>query len=231
MTIRDFSEFFRDPAKTSDELIAVGGDLTIERLLYAYSIGVFPWSENPIRWYCLDPRAIFDINHLNLSKSAYRKIRQKKYMISFNMAFSEVIKSCSIRTKESSWITAGFIEAYTKLHQAGYAHSIEIRDRDGQLAGGIYGVSIGKFFAGESMFSFKSDAGKIALFYLFEILKKEGFQLFDTQQLNIVTWDLGAYEIPKIEYLKRLGRAVGNLEKLDFHKYNTHDFTALLKSL
>lgn len=214
MTMRDFHAFFRNPLECVDELVAVGGDLSLERLLYAYSHGIFPWSENPIRWYCLDPRAIFDINHLRLSRSALRKIKKDLYKITVNQSFTEVIRNCSYRTKEETWITPGFIQAYTNLHKAGYAHSLEAWDENGVLVGGIYGVAIGKFFAGESMFSFKADAGKIALYHLFAILKKRNFTLFDTQQLNVVTWNLGAYEISKKEYLRRLELAIAFPEKL-----------------
>lgn len=206
--IRDFKDFFGDPHLQEDDLIAVGGDFSPERLLYAYTHGIFPWSEDPIRWYCLEPRAIFDLNRVHFSRTVQRKIRKGIYTISVNQCFTEVMKSCSHRPTESSWITTGFLEGYARFHELGYAHSFEAWNRNGELVGGVYGVAIGKFFAGESMFSFESDAGKVALFHLFEALKQSGFQLFDTQQLNHVTWNLGAYEIPKEIYMERLKKAV-----------------------
>jgi leucyl/phenylalanyl-tRNA--protein transferase len=107
-----------------------------------------------------------------------------------------------------TWITEGFLKGYSELYKKGYAHSVEAWNKEGELVGGAYGVAIGKFFAGESMFSVESDAGKVALTHLFEALFRDGFTLFDTQQLNEVTWNLGAYEIPKEVYLDRLYKAV-----------------------
>lgn len=203
-----FKKFFGDPLRKMDDLVAIGGDFSVERLVYAYQHGIFPWSQNPIRWYCLNPRAIFNIYGLHISRTLRKKIRKREYFITFNKAFREVMESCAVRDTEATWITEGFIEGYCELHEKGYAHSVEAWNENGELVGGVYGVAIGKFFAGESMFAFASDAGKFALAYLFEELKKDGFELFDTQQLNAVTWSLGAYEIPKTEYLKRLAKAV-----------------------
>jgi len=115
---------------------------------------------------------------------------------------------CSKYRVEGTWITKGFLEGYDKFHKLGYAHSVEAYNSEGDLVGGVYGVAIGKFFAGESMFSIESDAGKVALYHLFERLKQDGFLLFDTQQLNHVTAALGAYAISKNEYLDRLEEAV-----------------------
>ncbi|MEM7180584.1 MAG: leucyl/phenylalanyl-tRNA--protein transferase [Spirochaetota bacterium] len=206
--MRDFRSFFGDPKKAKSDMIAVGGDFSRERLYYAYSNGIFPWSQNPIRWYCLDPRAIFDIDSLHISRTIKRKIKKQIYSITFNESFTEVMKGCALRIYEPTWITEGFVKGYTEFHYAGFAHSVEAWDEFGNLVGGVYGVAIGKFFAGESMFSFSSDAGKIALAYLFTALKNSDFILFDTQQLNEVTWNLGAYEIPKAIYLERLEKAV-----------------------
>lgn len=206
--MKDFSDFFPNPRLTMENMVAVGGELSPEMLFYAYTHGFFPWVEDPIRWFCLEPRAIFDMNRVNFSKTVMRKIRQNRFSITFNQSFGLVMKACAYRPEEGTWITPGFFEGYQRLHEQGYAHSVEAWNSAGILVGGVYGVAIGKLFAGESMFAFESDAGKIALYHLFEALKKDGFELFDTQELNHVTWNLGAYEISKETYLNRLEKAV-----------------------
>ncbi len=208
MTQRDFAQFFKDPRDWKEDLIAIGGDFHSDRLLYAYTHGIFPWSENPIRWYSLDPRAIFDLKNVHFSKTVLRKIRKNQFRITFNEAFSAVMEGCAYREKDNTWITSGFKKGYHQLHKQGFAHSVEAWNEKDELVGGVYGVAIGKFFAGESMFAYESDAGKIALHHLFEKLRSSEFSLFDTQQLNHVTWSLGAYEIPKVSYLNRLQLAV-----------------------
>lgn len=208
MTHRNFEQFFKDPKTWKEDLVAVGGDFSPDRLIYAYTHGIFPWSEDPIRWYCLDPRAIFDLERVHFSKTVLRKVRQNKFRITFNRAFCHVMDGCSYREKDNTWITPGFLRGYSEFHRLGYAHSVEVWNQKEELVGGVYGVAIGKFFAGESMFSFESDAGKVGLYFLFEKLRASGFSLFDTQQLNHVTWELGAYEIPKLSYLARLEKSV-----------------------
>ncbi|TGN17164.1 leucyl/phenylalanyl-tRNA--protein transferase [Leptospira idonii] len=210
MTQRDFAQFFKNPREWKEDLVAVGGDFGVERLLYAYTHGIFPWSEDPIRWYSLDPRAIFDLKNARFSKTVQRKIRKGMFRITYNEAFDAVMQGCSYREKDNTWITSGFFKGYNQLYKLGWAHSVEAWNEKNELVGGVYGVAIGKFFAGESMFAYESDAGKIALFHLFEKLKQSGFTLFDTQQLNHVTWSLGAYEIPKFSYLERLEKAVSS---------------------
>ena len=206
--IENYSNFFKDPLKHDDDIVAVGGDFSTDRLIYAYTHGIFPWSESPIRWYSPDPRAIFELNGLHISRTVKKKIKKKIYKITFNKAFKSVMEACSYRTNELTWITEGFINGYTALHEKGYAHSVEAWDIQDKLVGGSYGVAVGRFFAGESMFSFSSDAGKVALSYLFSALEKDNFILFDTQSLNETTWNLGAFEVPKIEYIERLKDAV-----------------------
>ncbi len=206
--IRDFSDFFADPRHSTEEVVGIGGDLKPDRLLYAYTRGIFPWADKPLLWFSLDPRAIFDLNVLHISSRVHRRIRQKKFTVTFNRAFEQVMRCCAFRTEEQTWITENFLQGFTNFHKEGYAHSIEVWDENGRLGGGVYGVAIGKFFAGESMFSFLPDFGKIGLYFLFEALKKDGFTLFDTQQMNPVTLNLGAYEIPKDKFLDRLSLAV-----------------------
>lgn len=215
MNTRDFSNFFKDPKTYPDDLVAVGGDLKADRLIYAYTHGIFPWSERPIRWYSLDPRAIFDLQNIHFSRSTLKKVKKNIYKITANQAFPQVMRGCSFRQNETTWISKGFIEAYTQLHDLGYAHSFEAWNSEGNLVGGVYGVAIGKFFAGESMFSFESDAGKISLYHLFSALRESDFELFDSQQINRVTWELGAYEISKLDYLNRLESALDQFQKWD----------------
>ena len=203
----DYSKFFGDIKNAKHDFIVSGDELNTDILFYAYTNGVFPWSSEPVRWYCLEPRAIFNLDKLHFSRTIHRKIRKNIYNITFNRAFREVITCCSYR-KEGTWISNTLISAYQQFHLDGFAHSVEAWNHKNELVGGVYGVGIGKFFAGESMFSFQSDAGKIALYHLFEILKKNQFILFDTQQLNLVTMNIGAFEIPKKLYLEKLKIAV-----------------------
>jgi leucyl/phenylalanyl-tRNA---protein transferase len=205
--MRDYRLFFGGSEDWDNDMVAVGGDFSVDRLLYAYTHGIFPWSESPIRWFSPDPRAIFDINGLHISRSLKKKIKKRPFKIKFNTAFSEVMEGCAYRTQESTWITDGFKKGYKEMFENGYCHSVEAWNND-RLVGGVYGVSIGRFFAGESMFTFETDAGKIALAYLFSALKRDRFELFDTQYLNETTWNLGAYEIPRVFYLDLLKDAV-----------------------
>ncbi|MSQ96607.1 MAG: leucyl/phenylalanyl-tRNA--protein transferase [Gemmataceae bacterium] len=184
-------------------LVAVGGDLRIATLLRAYRNGIFPWFSDgePILWWSPDPRAIFEFDRFYLSRRLARTIRSGKFRLTINQAFGAVIAGCADR--DSTWITADMIEAYTRLHALGHAHSIEAWQGD-QLAGGVYGVGIGGLFAGESMFHKVRDASKVALAYLLEYLNIRGFALFDTQVVTEVTASLGAIEIPRADYLARL---------------------------
>jgi leucyl/phenylalanyl-tRNA---protein transferase len=198
------------PADLADEngLVAVGGDLSPRNLLQAYRRGIFPWfSEgDPIFWWSPDPRAIFELDGLHVSRRLQRTIRNGKFTLTANRDFAGVIHGCANRA-EGTWITAEMIEAYERLHQLGHAHSVEVWHA-GKLAGGLYGVAIGGFFAGESMFTRVRDASKVALVWLVERLRQRGFQLFDTQFVTEHTTGMGAKEIPREAYLKRLKRAI-----------------------
>jgi leucyl/phenylalanyl-tRNA--protein transferase len=190
-------------------LVAIGGDLRPERLLQAYRCGVFPWyDENePICWWSPDPRAIFELDGLHVSRRLRRTVRSGRFTHTVNHDFAGVIRGCASGRAEGTWITPEMIKAYEDLHSLGHAHSLEIWQR-GDLVGGIYGVAIGGFFAGESMFSRRSDASKVALVHLLEHLRQRGFQLFDIQFLTEHTTRLGAVEIPRSEYLARLRDAL-----------------------
>ncbi|HXG08635.1 MAG TPA: leucyl/phenylalanyl-tRNA--protein transferase [Gemmataceae bacterium] len=190
-------------------LVGIGGDLSPQWLLEAYRRGIFPWYDEtlPILWWSPDPRAIFELDGLHVSRRLRRTIRSGKFTLTVNQDFAGVIRGCADRPGESTWLTPEMIAAYEALHQLGHAHSVEAW-HNGMLAGGIYGVAIGAFFAGESMFTRVRDASKVALVYLVERLRQRGFQLFDIQFRTEHTARLGAIEIPRAEYLRRLRRAI-----------------------
>lgn len=193
-------------------LVAVGGDLSPRRLLKAYRSGIFPWYDEgePILWWSPDPRTIIELDGLHVSRRLRRTLRSGKYTTSVNRDFAGVIRGCADRNapqETGTWITPDMIDAYETLHRLGHAHSIEVWC-DGELAGGIYGVAIGGFFAGESMFTRLRDASKVALAQMIDRLRARGFQLFDIQFMTDHTARLGAIEIPRTEYLARLHRAI-----------------------
>jgi leucyl/phenylalanyl-tRNA--protein transferase len=204
-----FSSFFIPRWAREAGLVAVGGDLRPERLLRAYRRGVFPWYNDgdPVCWWSPDPRAIFELDGLHVSRRLRRTLRSPRFELSANRDFAGVIRGCADRPGEGTWITADMIAAYETLHRLGHAHSVEAW-RDGQLAGGIYGVVVGGLFAGESMFTRVRDASKVALAYLVDRLRQRGFTLFDIQFLTEHTARLGAVEIPRVEYVRRLRLAL-----------------------
>lgn len=190
-------------------LVAIGGDLSPERLLSAYRAGIFPWSVAPITWWSPEPRAIFEFDQVHVPRSLQRTLRRGRFQMTMNRSFGQVIRACATVPREDggTWITPSIIEAYEGLHAAGWAHSIECWQGD-QLAGGVYGVAIGGLFAGESMFHHVSDASKAALVTLLGHLRQRGFTLFDTQMLTETTRNLGAVEIARRDYLSRLKSAL-----------------------
>jgi leucyl/phenylalanyl-tRNA--protein transferase len=190
-------------------LVAIGGDLRPEYLLQAYRRGIFPWYDEgqPVLWWSPDPRAIFELDGLHVPRRLWRTIRSGRFRVTFDQAFAEVIRGCADRPGEGTWITADMIDAYEELHRLGYAHSVEVWEED-ELGGGLYGVAVNGLFAGESMFTRRRDASKVALVYLVDRLRRRGFQLFDTQMLTEHTARLGAIEIPRTEYLARLQKAL-----------------------
>lgn len=206
--------WFPDPETATEEgLVAVGGDLSIERLLLAYRSGIFPWPiENVpwMTWFSPNPRTILELDELHISRSMRRVLNAKKFKVTLDQSFEEVIRACATvdGRRGHTWITKEIIEAYTHLHLAGYAHSLEVWNLDHRLVGGIYGVSLGAFFGGESMFSIESNASKIALIALVEHLKARRFLLFDVQQATNHILSMGAREIPRQEFLRRLKLAL-----------------------
>lgn len=189
-------------------ILAVGGDLSSERLLLAYRNGIFPWFEEdePILWWSPPQRMVVDPNEYKTAKSLRNILNRKIFEVTFNKNFSEVIKHCqTIKRKgqKGTWITDSMYEAYLKLHNLGIAKSVEVWQQD-KLVGGLYGVDLGKVFCGESMFSLVPNASKVAFVSLIEKLKHENFLLLDCQVHNNHLEKLGAFEITRENYLKIL---------------------------
>ena len=215
MTIFQLSRelIFPNPELAEPEgLLAVGGDLTVDRLLLAYSMGIFPWYSNgqPILWWSPDPRLILIPDRLHVSKSLKRAINSEKFNIRYDTRFPEVIERCGKikrRDQQGTWITSEMQQAYIQLHLAGFAHSIECFVED-KLFGGLYGVSIGKAFFGESMFSLKADASKVALASLVNQLEKWNFEMIDCQIPTDHLKRMGAFEIDRPSFLKKLNALI-----------------------
>ncbi|HEX4895063.1 MAG TPA: leucyl/phenylalanyl-tRNA--protein transferase [Solimonas sp.] len=197
----------RDP----NGLLAIGGDLSAARLLRAYRQGIFPWynPDEPILWWCPDPRAILEPSALHLSRSFERAIRRADYAVTLDTRFDEVLDACAAERPRSrgTWLGEDMRQAYRELHRQGHAHSVEFW-KDGELGGGLYGVAIGHAFFGESMFSRVTDASKIALYWLCQQLQAWGFPLVDCQVSSPHLSRLGAVELPRETFLKRLAPAV-----------------------
>jgi leucyl/phenylalanyl-tRNA--protein transferase len=203
--------WFPDPASAlsgrTNGLLAWGGDLSVPRLLLAYRSGIFPWTAHPITWWSPDPRAILEFDEFHVSRSLARTLRRASFVITHDRAFGQVITACATTRDKGNWIAPEIIEAYTDLHAAGHAHSVECW-RNHVLVGGLYGVAVGGFFAGESMFHRADDASKVALHHLLGHLHTRGFTLFDVQVITPTTAALGAREIPREAYLRRLHEAI-----------------------
>jgi leucyl/phenylalanyl-tRNA---protein transferase len=195
-----------------DGLLAVGGDLSVDRLILAYSMGIFPWYSDgyPILWWSPNPRLILIPQELKVSRSLRQTIKKDIYTITRDKAFEQVISNCAdIRKGEDdgTWITNEMKEAYIQLHNAGYAHSVEAWNAD-ELAGGLYGVILGRAFFGESMFAKKTDASKVAFVKFAEFLIKRGFELIDCQVTTRHLINFGAREVPRTEFLEMLTKAL-----------------------
>jgi leucyl/phenylalanyl-tRNA---protein transferase len=205
--IENHTNWFPHP-ETSDQqgLLAIGGDLTPKRILQAYSQGIFPWFEpgTPILWWSPHPRLILYPNDFKLT-SSLKKTLNKSFSFSMDSAFSEVIRACATvaNRTNNTWITNEMIDAYTTLHQMGYAHSFEIW-QENKLVGGLYGISLGKAFFGESMFHLVPDASKIALYYLCLIMNDWDFQFIDCQMPTPHLLRMGAKIISRKQFLHLL---------------------------
>lgn len=204
---------FPDPRLASDEgLLAYGGDLSTERLLLAYQIGIFPWYSkgDPILWWSPNPRLLLYPENFKVRKSFARVLRSGKFTVTFDKHFSEVIHHCATvfrEGQEASWIVDEIIEAYTRLHKEGFAHSVEIH-KDGKLVGGLYGVAYGKAFFGESMFSLVSDASKVAFKALSDVLGSRGYDFIDCQMKTDHMIGLGAEVVERDLFLDSLELAI-----------------------
>jgi leucyl/phenylalanyl-tRNA--protein transferase len=190
-------------------LVAVGGKLSVPWLLLAYRSGLFPWTVRPVTWWSPDPRGIFELEGFHVSRSLRRVLNQGAFEITMDRAFRQVMEGCaeSAPGRRTTWITEEFVAAYCRLHEEGYAHSLECWQKK-ELVGGVYGVSLGGLFAGESMFHRVSNASKVALFHLMEHLRSRGFELFDIQVLSNLTAQLGGTNISRGGYLERLKSAL-----------------------
>jgi leucyl/phenylalanyl-tRNA--protein transferase len=189
-------------------VLAIGGDLSVERLLLAYKSGIFPWYNQgePIVWYSPPKRMVLFPKELKISNSMQQILRNENFKVTFNKNFREVITNCmQIERKDQggTWITNEMLIAYQELHKIGIAKSVEVYEND-KLIGGLYGIDLGSVFCGESMFSLKSNASKIAFIYLVERLEKENYSLVDCQVYNDHLASLGAREIPRSEFKKYL---------------------------
>jgi leucyl/phenylalanyl-tRNA--protein transferase len=198
-------------------LIAVGGDLSSERLLEAYRVGIFPWysDDQPILWWSPDPRFILEPDEFKISRSLKKTLQRKIFQVTFDRVFEDIIAACSTVPREGqrgTWITPEMRDAYIELHGLGYAHSVETWFA-GNLVGGLYGISLGKAFFGESMFHKKTDASKVALATLVEKLKSWGFHFIDSQMTTEHMMSLGAKEMPRRIFLKRLQSALRHSTK------------------
>lgn len=195
-----------------DGLLAMGGDLNLNTLVSAYSQGIFPWfnDDQPILWWSPDPRMVLFPSEIKISRSLRKTINKQQFKVTCNQAFDLVIDACALRgerepllVNEDTWITDDMQTAYQQLHESGYAHSVEVW-QDEELVGGLYGVSLGKVFFGESMFSRVSDASKVAFVSLAQSLNKQGFSVIDCQVSSDHLLSLGAREITRNDFLAYL---------------------------
>jgi len=201
-------QFPTPDSATPEGIVAVGGNLSPGMLLSAYNQGIFPWYSDgdPIIWWSPDPRCVIFTDELHVSKSMKKLLRRGQFSITLDRRFRDVITACKKiprRGQNGTWITDAMLEAYSILHDLGYAHSVEVLD-DGWLAGGMYGVSLGSFFFGESMFSLIPNASKAAIIRLNNIIKKMGFLMIDCQIFSLHLRTLGARMIPRNEFLRLL---------------------------
>jgi leucyl/phenylalanyl-tRNA--protein transferase len=211
MVVRLDGTFIPDPNQADEHgLVALGGRLDPDYLLRVYAAGIFPWSSRPvITWWSPDPRAVFDLENWQPHRSVRRSARRAGWRFTVDAAFPEVIRACADLTERrpGTWITPDFIAAYSELHRRGHVHSIEVWQGDG-LVGGLYGVTIGGFFGGESMFHRVTDASKAAVDFLVERLRAGGFTLLDGQVPAPHLMSLGAIELPRRDYLAQLRAAL-----------------------
>ncbi|MGA9176805.1 MAG: leucyl/phenylalanyl-tRNA--protein transferase [Desulfobacterales bacterium] len=210
--LSDTIEFPTPHLASEDGLLAVGGDLSQERLLLAYRMGIFPWFSNnePILWWSPDPRLVLYPHEIKISKTLRKIIKKDVFNVTIDLAFNEVINQCAqvrVQKNEGTWIVRDMIDAYCNLHEAGFAHSVEVWHQ-GYLAGGLYGVSLGKCFFGESMFTRISNASNVGLAKLVDHLKELSFDMIDCQVPTEHLTRFGARQIPRIRFLNQLEKSL-----------------------
>ena len=205
---------FPDPNLADEQgLLAIGGDLTPERLVLAYANGIFPWYSDgdPILWWSPDPRMVLYPADFKMSKSFRQTLKNSNFEVRFDTDFKNVIDKCAKVPRygeDGTWITDEMKQAYYSLHKSGLAHSVETY-RNNKLVGGLYGISLGRAFFGESMFHIERDASKVALYYLVERVKEWKFRFIDAQIETGHLKSMGAVNIPRSEFLKQLNHALG----------------------
>ena len=194
------------------DLIAVGGDLEPATLINAYRRGIFPMEvtalQGKLGWWSPTPRGIVPLDGLRVTKSMRQSA--KRFEVRIDTCFADVMRACGDPSREDGWITGEFVSAYTALHRLGWAHSVEVFDREGQLAGGLYGVRVSGLFAGESMFHARRDASKVALMGLVQLMRDSGMALLDVQWCTEHLASLGAVEVPRSTYLTLLAAALAS---------------------
>ncbi|MEZ5573229.1 MAG: leucyl/phenylalanyl-tRNA--protein transferase [Halioglobus sp.] len=193
-------------------LLAAGGELSVQRLLSAYRRGIFPWYEapQPILWWTPNPRSVLFLNELHISRSLRKTLKSNTFRLAVDHQFAQVMRECARPRSEGggTWIDTEMIAAYAELHALGFAHSIEVLDSAGKLVGGLYGVAMGQVFFGESMFSRVGDASKVALVALVYLLRRSNFKLIDCQVENPHLNSLGACNIDRLDFERRLKQTV-----------------------
>lgn len=219
---------------TREGLLAVGGDLSRERLLAAYRQGIFPWygEDDPILWWSPDPRLVLYPDEIHVSRTLQRVLNKQIFTVTMDSAFEAVITSCAesrLRQDHGTWIVDEMKTAYVDLHLAGYAHSVEAW-ADGRLAGGLYGVSLGRCFFGESMFTLVDNASNIALVQLVRALARQSFDLIDCQVSTEHLMRMGAREIPRSRFLRQLRQALTRPTLKGSWQYSQPDGVVVVRS-
>ena len=209
--VHEFPEWvlFEEYFYYSKDIVSFGDELTVDNLRNAYRLGIFPWHVDgiPLPWYCPEKRAILDFSDLHIPRSLERARRKNNFTFTIDKAFGEVILNCAQASRKGeagTWITDGFIRAYTELHLDGMAHSVEAWDAGGNLVGGVYGVDAGGVFCGESMFHTATNASKLALLFAIDHLRSRGGTWLDVQVMTPHIRALGAREIPRERFLEKL---------------------------